>query len=393
MSEFAVTIERIKTIERHPNADRLSIATLERLDFKFVTLLDQFKPGDLVVYFPVDSILPEAIVEKLGLKDKLTGSAKNRIRTVRLRKAFSQGVVADPFNFPEITGILVEGKDVTNLLNVVKYEKPEAIEPFYKNKTGKSLKPLPAGVKMYDIESVQRHPEVIQYLKENNTKVFVTEKLEGTSFWATFYTDKKKYAAGSRTVTRLIISESIFEMLKVKFNNFKRSLLYKLGFKKKTKKYDFPESVWETLFYNEKVKDKLTKIALEYFPNAKQITVRGEIVGDKIQENIYNFPEGKYKLFYYDVEVDGKPIDIRKLFQLSNRFGLALVPILEYDKEYNVLFAKQTPEQYANGKSLLFDTLREGIVIRPSVEEEFVTIGRLQLKFRDLEYLAKHEEL
>lgn len=393
MSEFAVTIEKIKDIQKHPNADRLSIATLNRLDFKFVTLLDQFKPGDLVVYFPVDSILPDAIVEKLDLKEKLTGSAKNRIRTVRLRKAFSQGVVADPFNFPEITGELKEGLDVTKLLGVFKYEKPEVVEPFYKNKSGKNLKPLPAGVKMYDIESVQRHPEVIEYLQENNTKVFVTEKLEGTSFWATYYTDKKKYAAGSRTVTRLIISENWLEMFKVKFDNFKRSLLFKLGFKKKTKAYDFPESVWETVFYQEKVKDKLTKIALEHFPNAKQITLRGEIIGDKIQENIYNFPADKYKLFYYDVEVDGKPIDIRKLFQLSSRFGLALVPVLEYDKEYNVLFAEKTPEQYANGASLLFNTLREGIVIRPSVEEEFITIGRLQLKFRDLEYLAKHEEL
>lgn len=71
MSEFAVTIERIGEVWNHPNADRLDLARVDGMSFQFIVGRDQYKVGDLVVYFPIDSLLPQNIVEKLGLVGKL----------------------------------------------------------------------------------------------------------------------------------------------------------------------------------------------------------------------------------------------------------------------------------------------------------------------------------
>lgn len=51
MAFFAVTLETIRSVVKHPQADRLDLCTLEGMDFQFVTLKDQFKPGERVLYF------------------------------------------------------------------------------------------------------------------------------------------------------------------------------------------------------------------------------------------------------------------------------------------------------------------------------------------------------
>src|SRR5688572_15591160 len=96
MSTFAVTIERIAEVEMHTNADRLEMAKVASMSYQFVIGKGQFKPGDLVIYFPIDSLLPQNVITAIGLEGKLSGAEKNRVKTVRLRGAISQGVVAEP---------------------------------------------------------------------------------------------------------------------------------------------------------------------------------------------------------------------------------------------------------------------------------------------------------
>src|SRR5579862_9548507 len=96
MSFFAVSIERIADVWEHTNAERLEMAKLGSMSYQFVITKGSYKPGDLVVYFPIDSILPEHIVETLGLTGKRAGSEGNRVKTIRLRGQISQGVVASP---------------------------------------------------------------------------------------------------------------------------------------------------------------------------------------------------------------------------------------------------------------------------------------------------------
>lgn len=107
------SIESIVSIKPHPNAERLELATV--LGWQCVVKKGEFKPGDQIVFVPIDTILPkEPWTEFLG--DKL------RVRTIKLRGEYSQGIV-----FP--TSILPggrvwhEGADVGCELGVKKYEK------------------------------------------------------------------------------------------------------------------------------------------------------------------------------------------------------------------------------------------------------------------------------
>src|SRR5690349_19219991 len=129
MSTFAVTIERIAEVLPHTNADRLEMAKVASMAFQFVIAKGSFQPGDLVIYFPIDSVLPDNVITAIGLEGKLSGAEKNRVKTVRLRGAISQGVVAEPSLLLvdwKINGY-EEGQDITERLGVTKYEAPPVV--------------------------------------------------------------------------------------------------------------------------------------------------------------------------------------------------------------------------------------------------------------------------
>src|SRR5688572_20999608 len=116
------------------------MARLSGKDYEFVVGKGDFTAGDSVVYFPVDSLLPQWITDTLGLTGKLTGAEKNRVKTIRLRGNISQGVVALPSTLAEHCPDILKaelGADITALLGVEKYE-PPAISSQYGD-----LHPLP----------------------------------------------------------------------------------------------------------------------------------------------------------------------------------------------------------------------------------------------------------
>jgi len=50
------SVQRIKDIQPIPNADNIEVATV--LGWHCVVRKGEFKPGDLCVYFEIDSLLP-----------------------------------------------------------------------------------------------------------------------------------------------------------------------------------------------------------------------------------------------------------------------------------------------------------------------------------------------
>ena len=89
MSIFKVIIEKIQKIEDHPNADRLDLMFLENIDFQIIGQKGTYKIGDLVVFFPVDSLIPDKLKESMELT-YLSGKNSDRVKTVKLRNQFSQ---------------------------------------------------------------------------------------------------------------------------------------------------------------------------------------------------------------------------------------------------------------------------------------------------------------
>ena len=66
MSKLIVEVCRVGAVEPHPNADRLAICTVKGwktiIKYDPETKTAQFKEGDLCVYFPPDSVLPDNLM-------------------------------------------------------------------------------------------------------------------------------------------------------------------------------------------------------------------------------------------------------------------------------------------------------------------------------------------
>src|SRR5512139_805408 len=159
MSTFAVTTEAVEKVWEHPNADSLELAKLEGMDFQFVVPKGSIFPGEVCLYFPVDSLLPEYILEYLNLTGKLSGKDKNRVKTIKLRGEISQGIIVAQWELG-LYPTHETGMDLTETLGVTKYESPEQLVKGARTST------LPPELHVYDIEGCERYPDVVKALMD-----------------------------------------------------------------------------------------------------------------------------------------------------------------------------------------------------------------------------------
>lgn len=107
------SVQVITNIQPIPDAENIEVADV--LGWKVVVAKkDNFKIGDKVVYIQIDTIAPETPQFDF-LRER-----KYRVRTIKLRKQISQGLI-----IPLPKGNFKEGQDVTDLIGIKKYEKPD----------------------------------------------------------------------------------------------------------------------------------------------------------------------------------------------------------------------------------------------------------------------------
>src|SRR5260221_13158075 len=115
------TIEMIGSINPHPEADRLDLATI--LGFQCVVQKGLYNGGETIVYIRPDSLLP---IEK-WTEDYRKYSPK-RIKAVKLRGLFSEGIIVPfeilPQNVQDQLIQLSVGDDVSEIIGVTHYEPP-----------------------------------------------------------------------------------------------------------------------------------------------------------------------------------------------------------------------------------------------------------------------------
>ncbi len=220
MGEFKVEVVRLGDVQKHPNADRLSITNVHG-GYPVIFQSGAFQVGDLAVYVPVDAVVPNteewAWLNPTGpLRDK-----DRRIRAKRLRKVFSMGLL-----HPAPPGT-VEGQDVAELMGITRWDdEPEvvvnrpaqvpltwwqtilyAILAFFfpsRKRLGnvrvdnafrpRKLKYLPG---VYDIEPFRRFG---RHTFQDGEVVVVTEKVHGQN--ASYVHNGKKLFMKSRTQWR-----------------------------------------------------------------------------------------------------------------------------------------------------------------------------------------------
>jgi RNA ligase (TIGR02306 family) len=338
MAFFGVTKEKISKVMDHPNADRLSLAQVESMAFTFVTGKNQFQIGDVVLYIPLDALLPLPVLEKLNLVGKLSGPNKNRVKTLKLRGVPSQGIVAEVSKFLTPEQMNLSSAEITALLGVTKYEPPVQIS------TSGILTGLPDGYSTYDIEGADRNQAVIDEMM--NMDVVITEKMEGTNFSA------------GKNETGVFVNQR---------NN---SIV---------EKDDVANSYWEVA-RSSGLLDKIKQL------DTANIGVYAEFCGPKIQDNIYGLKQ--HTLFVFDIKENFQWLSFNEFKARIEELGVQMAPVLFEGKLKDFLQGRSVQEA-SNGPSVVNPkTLREGIVIKPLVEQRHPQLGRLIIKQRSPQYLA-----
>jgi RNA ligase (TIGR02306 family) len=124
------SIRRISEINPIEGADAICLAAID--GWNVVVKIGEYSPGDRVVYLEIDSFIPTEIAPYLtknaAMPKEYNGVRGERLRTIKLRGALSQGLVL-PMN-TKIPGTnetledmnLEDGSDVSEILGIQKWE-------------------------------------------------------------------------------------------------------------------------------------------------------------------------------------------------------------------------------------------------------------------------------
>jgi len=340
MSFFAVEKRKISKVWPHPNADRLDLAQVEGLTFQFVCQRGTQVEGGEVIFFPIDSVLPQPLIDFFGIGSMLSGKDHNRIRTVKLRGEYGQGFVSAIDRIKEYLKVDELPEDLTTALGVTKFEPPEVMV--------QNAKLIPIDMSVYDIEGCDRYQNVVDYLMDKD--VVITEKVEGMNMHLTLKADGST-KCGQRKF--YIISND-------------------------------PEQPHSFEVASNKVLLPLSKQIQVH--NGKDVRIRAEFLGESSQGNYYGFKGHRPMVF--EIDIDNHPVDAIDLLAMVKAFNIDFVPVLFTGKLRDFLGGR-TVQEACTGQSQLVNKLREGIVIRPFHEEYLQGFGRVIIKQRSAPYLDK----
>ena len=322
------TVRRIDAINPIPDADSIECAVIG--GWKVVTKKGEYNPGDLAVYCEIDSWIPNELAPFLskGEPKEYNGIKGERLRTVRLRKQLSQGLLL-PYS---VVGTLWgEGDDVSKFLNIQKWEAP--VNP---QLAGQVKGNFPGQIPKTDQERVQN---LSKELEQYADQVFeVTEKLEGSSM--TCYMIENEFGVCSRNLD-----------LKRDENNTFWKVAIKLDIEAKLRK---------------------ARIA--------NTAIQGELIGPGIQGTIYNLTKHTFRVFdIYDIDA-GEYLLPETRKDVVKELDIPHVPVLGYIAlQANMDYLLETAE----GKSLLNDKQeREGLVYKAAQ-------GQFSFKAISNKYLLK----
>lgn len=317
---WSCKVRTVTSIEPIENADKIEVVKLG--GFVGITPKGQFSVGDLAVLFEPDSIIPDRILEELGLLGKLSGSGKNRVKPVRLRGVLSDGIIV-----PAPDGAS-EDDDVQDHFGIVRWEMPVPAEL-----SGK-VRSLPYGFRKYDIDNIKN--DWLQIAFQNGEEIVGFEKIHGTN---------------------------------VAFGYNKRLNEFYVCSRSQCLEYDKNNLYWQ-LAERYDIKNKLIEIVNNIEDEDVTFWIHGEGYGP-VQDLKYGISIAHFRIF--DIRKNDTFLDIDNMLDVCRLYDLQTVPEL-YRGPYSLAII----EKYAQGDETVSQNamhVREGIVFRP-VKERLDRRGR-----------------
>lgn len=304
----------------HPNADKLQLAKVG--DYQLVVKSGLYEDGQIVVFAPEKSILPDIYAE--DFRNYLVGPNSDRVRAANIRDQISMGVVLPPHKLPEWVDEIPLGEDISERLGIIKYE-----APIPEDLVGK-VDRFEARVSKFDLGPLATNLKLFR----PGMNVVVTEKVHGSQ------------------VNLIRNGEGQYFLTTKGFVNSGISI-----------NEDPTNPYWKGVYNT-----NLIKLMDECFPNGEAVQLVGELLPiEGHGQYQYGIGADEPRVYVFDISVNGVPLAFD---EIPEPFKSVWVPVLyrgplEMDEKEMVLY--ENPEQgirktksvYSLGKKM--DNLRKGL--------------------------------
>jgi len=339
---YKVPLTKVLDVFPHPNADRLDICTV--YGFHVVIKKGQYQVGDIVIFIPPDSVLPQEIEDIIFGKDSKIKLHNHRVKHIRIRGFQSYGMVVNPESLlsPALLYSSELEEDVAHIIGISKYEPPVPDFQTPKSKRERKQRTNHKDFHCYNgINNIRWLPDLFQEGEE----VIVQCKLHGSNWrggWLkntpdTFWKKILKFFG------KLPEYEFIYGSNNVQISGNED---YK-GF--------YGGDVYGAVA-------KKLNVAARIKPNE---IVYGELIGPGIQKG-YTYGHIEHHLVIFDVKVfddegNWRWLNPEQVEAYAKSRGFDFVPVL-----YTGPYLKSVVESLVSGPSVYCpsEPIREGIVVK-----------------------------
>ena len=376
---YVVKVDEIRPIE---GADRVEVAIVN--GWHIMVRKDQFKPGDLAVYFEIDSKVPAEepfmFLEPKHFKIKTQKYFKGTVISQGLLMGFEDlGWEKDAYKLGDFltqklkVTYAVEEDNARKASSVDKYKKMAqrhgklfSHQPFrwlmrrtwgkkilflFFGKTSDKKTGWPAWVAKTDEERVENMP----WIFDNKSPFVATEKIDGTS--TTFTMKRGKFGKNDFYVcSRNVV-----------FDKPDKNCFYDTNvYIEMAEKYDI-EKILESILTDD--------------PTLDWVTLQGETYGAGIQKRDYGLKEHRFAGFNFITSKEGRWDSVRAA-KFMTQYNIPWVPIL--NENYILPDTIEELRAFSHSEGSRIDgVIKEGIVFRSQD-------GSMSFKCVDPEFLMKY---
>lgn len=295
------SVQKIINITPIEGAD--SIETAHILGWQVVIKKGEYQIGDLCTYIQIDTVVPEK-PEFEFIRER-----KFRVRTIKLRKQISQGLIV-----PLPKGSWKEGDDITDVIGVKKYEKPDnnPVERYEKPRMPKVWYKRWAYLLKYNLlykSFPSLRPKMRSHFPNHLVSITDEERIQNCPAILKAYAGKHfvvSYKLDGSSIT--IIHQKVFG--KSKFRICSRR------FELHCKKND-----WYRVFVDTDFKYEILKLVRHFGTN--DIIVQGEAIG-KFNGNHHNLDREQIRLF--NIYVNGKRLNQKEFLEICLKMNIPHCP-------------------------------------------------------------------
>ena len=300
------SIEKILETQPIAGADFIVQATV--LGFSCVVKKDEFKPGDFTIFHA-----PDTIADSENPQYEFLRKNNWRIKQCKFKNVRSQGLCLPLSTFDIKLEEAYEGRDVTDLVKIKKYEKEHSFLVF------EAKGSFPAFLRKTDEENILKWKNVLNELA--GLEFYLSVKNDGSSF--TTYLNNGEFGVCSRRLDLKPSQENVFWAAAYKYN----------------------------------VEQKMREIGGNF-------AIQAELCGPKLNGNKLKLSTNTLYLFdVFDIDKQDY-VGFDRMIEIAERLGLETVMILEtglFDYTLSQLQDEADKLEYKPGVKA------EGMVLRPKI--------------------------